>query len=291
MTLESEREAGAHTRADWRALLRKHEIRPDKRLGQNFLIDRAALKRVVQAAELSGRETVLEIGAGVGSLTCQLAGVAERVIAVEFDRRLLPALSEVVGPLHEVEIIEGDILSFNLTDLVGPNSYVIVANIPYNITSALLRHMLEAPRQPDRIVLTLQREVAERIVAPPGQMSLLALSVQIYGSPTLQGRIRAAAFHPRPRVDSEVLRIDIHDTPAVPPYLIDPLFQLARAGFGQKRKQLRNALSGGLGFDPSQAMVLFQAAHLAPTKRAQELSLKDWTRLADALQNYRPPQG
>jgi 16S rRNA (adenine1518-N6/adenine1519-N6)-dimethyltransferase len=263
-----------------KALLRRFGIRPDKRLGQNFLIDPGALRKVVDAADLTGGETVLEIGAGLGALTLALSHKALQVIAIEFDRRLLPALEWVVRDHKNVEIIAGDILRIDLTSLVGDGPYRVVANIPYNITSAVIRRLMEAPQKADRAVLTVQREVAERIISGPGSMSLLALSVQLYGSPQISARISSEAFYPRPKVDSAVLQVHVHQDPMIPGDLISPFFRVAKAGFSQKRKQLRNSLAGGLGVRPKRAESWLEAAGIQPRSRAQELDIEAWGRLA-----------
>ncbi len=271
------------SRSYWRELLRRHGIRPDKRLGQHFLVEPKHLRKVLAAAELSGGESVLEIGAGIGTLTVGLAEQARRVIAVEYDARLLPALREAMEPGAMVEIIHGDILDLDLEELVDEQDYWVIANIPYHITSMLLRRLLEAPKSASRVVLTVQREVAERVVASPGQMSLLALSVQAYGVPALKGRIPPQAFYPEPRVESSVLRIDIHPDPLVPARLVAPFFRLARAGFAQRRKKLRNALAGGLDQDPARVVAWLHDARIDPSRRAQELSLQEWIRLAKTI--------
>lgn len=266
-----------------RALLRRHGIRPDKRLGQNFLVSRGALERVVDAAGLTGTETVLEVGAGVGSLTCRLAMAARQVVAVEFDRRLVPALTEVVAGFEGVRIVVGDFLTLPWDTMIHHAPYTVVANIPYNITSALIRRLLEAPIRSERLVLTVQREVAERIASKPGDMSVLALSVQLYGQPREMARIAAQAFYPKPKVDSAVLRIDIHPEPRLPQHLIGPFFRVVRAGFSQRRKQLHNALAGGLAIPSVRARELLEVAGVGSRRRAQELSLEEWGRIAEAL--------
>ncbi len=268
-----------------RILLKKYRIRPDSRLGQNFLVDSASLDKIVLAAGLMGDETVLEIGAGLGSLTRRLASAARRVIAVEYDQRLLPPLEEMAASLEGVEIISGDILTLNLAALLRDEPYFVVANIPYNITSALIRRLLEIPNPANRIVLTIQREVADRIVAKPGDMSLLALSVQIYGRPEVVAHIPAEAFYPQPRVESAVVRIDIHREPLLPHSLITPFFRVAKAGFSQKRKQLKNALAGGLAITTEESKSLLDAAHISHQRRAQELSIDEWARLANIWQD------
>lgn len=266
---------------NWQILLRKHGIRPSKRLGQHFMLAPEALSKVLDAADLLGDETVLEIGAGVGSLTVCLADAARQVIAVEIDARLMPALTEAVGNHPRVLIVHGDILEQDLESLVGQGPYSVVANIPYNITSLLIRRLLEARVCPQRLVLTVQQEVAERIVAQPGQMSLLALSVQLYGEARIKSRIPARAFFPPPRVDSAVLRVDLHAQARLPAAAIPIFFRLARAGFQQKRKQLRNALSSGMMIPAGEVLALLETARIPARARAQELSLDDWARLVE----------
>ncbi len=267
---------------DARALLRRFGIRPRKKLGQNFMVDSRALQKVIAAAELTGDETVLEIGAGVGTLTSRLADRCVRVVAVEIDERLIPVLEFVFAATANVEIVSGDILEMDLAEILDSDPYTVVANIPYYITSALIRRLMEAERRPDGLVLTIQKEVAERIVTGPGEMSLLALSVQVYGKPELRGRIPASAFYPRPNVDSAVLCVSGYDTPRVPETLIAPLFELARAGFGQKRKQIHNALTKNLGKPKGMVLDWLRTAGVRPEQRAQELSVEHWIALAMA---------
>jgi 16S rRNA (adenine1518-N6/adenine1519-N6)-dimethyltransferase len=265
---------------DARAVLRRHGLRPDHRLGQNFLIDPAALERVVQAAELDPQDTVLEIGAGIGTLTSRLARSAGRVVAVEIDRRLIEPLLEGVRPFPGVQVVHADALQLDLTALMRGEPFRVVANIPYQITSHLLRRLMEMPQGPDRVVLTLQAEVVDRITAQAGEMSLLALSVQVYGLARRAAHIPAGAFFPAPEVDSAVLRIDRHPRPAIAPEQIPAFFRVARAGFQQRRKQLHNALSAGLGLGAAEVAGLLARAAVRPDVRAQELTLADWERIA-----------
>ncbi|MEJ5225793.1 MAG: rRNA adenine dimethyltransferase family protein, partial [Anaerolineales bacterium] len=173
------------------AVLRQFGLRPDKSLGQNFLQDPNALERIAAAAEITPQDAVLEIGPGLGSLTRYLAAAARQVTAVELDARLLPALTQTLAPFDNVRIVEGDILNVPPEALVSESGYLVVANIPYYITSAVLRHLFSFALRPRRMVLTIQREVAERICAGPGDLSLLALSVQIYGQPRIAVHIPA----------------------------------------------------------------------------------------------------
>ncbi|MBM3122152.1 MAG: ribosomal RNA small subunit methyltransferase A [Chloroflexi bacterium] len=268
---------------DARAVLRRHGLRPDHRLGQNFLTDPGALERVVEAAELDPHDTVLEIGAGIGTLTSRLAREGRRIVAVELDRRLIEPLLEGVRSFPGVQVVQADVLKLDLAALMQGVPFRVVANIPYQITSHLLRRLMEMPDGPDRVVLTLQAEVVERVVADAGEMSLLALSVQVYGRARRMARIPAGAFFPAPEVDSAVLRIDRHLRPAVAPELIPAFFRVARAGFQQRRKQLHNALSAGLGLGPGEVAAMLERAAVRPDARAQELALADWERLARQL--------
>jgi 16S rRNA (adenine1518-N6/adenine1519-N6)-dimethyltransferase len=263
-------------------LLHKAGLRPDKRLGQNFLLDEAALQSVVKAAQIEPQDTVLEIGPGLGSLTRHLALASSQVIAVELDGRLIPLLNEVLVPYPNVQLLQGDILTINLSQLLPQPGYLVVANIPYYITSSVIRHLLELESPPRRFVLTVQSEVAGRICASPGDLSLLALSVQVYGQPRVTARIPAEAFYPSPQVDSAIVRVDLYPAPLIPPSLLDNFFRLIKAGFSQKRKTLRNALSGGLGWTTSQAAELLQKSGLDPMRRAETLSIPEWEQLVNA---------
>jgi 16S rRNA (adenine1518-N6/adenine1519-N6)-dimethyltransferase len=263
-------------------LLRRYGLRPDKSLGQNFLIDEPALRRVVAAAAIEPGDEVLEIGPGLGGLTRHLAACARQVVAVELDGGLLPPLREVLSSHPNVLLVQGDILALDPASLMTSPGYLVVANIPYYITSALIRHLVEASIRPRRMVLTVQREVAERITAAPGDLSLLALSVQLYGQPRVVSHIPAEAFYPAPKVDSAVIRVDLLPEPRLPAAQIPDFFRLAKAGFSQKRKMLRNALSGGLACPPAQAEQLLRAAGIDPQRRAETLSLEEWERLVMA---------
>lgn len=276
------------------ALLHRYALRPKKSLGQNFLVDETALQRVVEAAGIQADQEVLEIGPGLGSLTRLLAGQASRVVCVELDQNLLAPLAEVLQPYPNVQIVHGDILALDPSALMsragqtGQPSYLVVANIPYYITSALLRHLLETRFPPQSLVLTVQREVAERICAEPGEMSLLALSVQVYGSPQIVARIPAGAFYPPPKVDSAVIRVALYTEPFIPTAQLPAFFRLAKAGFSQKRKTLRNALSAGMRWSTAQTGVLLNASGIDPMRRAETLSLAEWKALVETIGRLAP---
>jgi 16S rRNA (adenine1518-N6/adenine1519-N6)-dimethyltransferase len=257
-------------------LLKKYGLRPHKGLGQNFLQDPTALEKIVSAAEIGPTDTVLEIGPGLGSLTRYLAASAKEVIAVELDQHLLPPLKTVLALYSNVRLIHGDILELSPNDLILESNYVVAANIPYYITSAVIRHLLESESKPRRIVLTIQKEVAQRICEKPGDMSLLALSVQVYGNPHIAAQIPAGAFVPSPNVDSAVLTIEIYPTPLISKELREPFFKLIKAGFSQKRKTLRNSLSSGLSISTTNAADLLSRAGIDPQRRAETLSIEEW---------------
>ena len=274
---------------DVHRLLEQWDLRPSKGLGQNFLIDPAALDKIVAAAGLTPDDAVLEVGAGLGTLTRRLAQEAGRVVAVELDQRLIPVLESVLAGLDNVTLVQGDILALDPAALFQPPisnlQYKVVANLPYYITSAVLRHLLEAALKPQRMVLTVQREVAERIVAKPGQMSLLAVSVQFYGQPRLLFRLKPGSFYPSPEVESAVMRVDLHPTPPVPVEETAAFFRVVRAGFAQRRKQLRNTLAAGLRQPPEEVADRLREVGVDPRQRAEALSLEEWGRVARALSN------
>lgn len=289
-------------------LMRRHGVRPQKGFGQNFLADPVHLERIVAAAHLTPDDTVLEVGPGVGTLTVRLARQAGRVVAVELDERLLPALREALAGYDNVTVVQGDILQIDPAQLVSsaPNpaeapppsgassssfitprssfiaprsSFKVVANLPYYITSAAIRHLLETTPQPELIVLTIQREVAQRIVAKPPEMSLLAVSVQFYAQPEIVARIPAGAFYPVPKVDSAILRLTPWPSPPVEAPSKELFFEVVRAGFSQPRKQLRNSLKSGLALPAETALQMLRQAGIAAERRAETLSLEEWGRL------------
>jgi len=258
------------------SLLRQHGLQPRKSLGQNFLVDNNALEKVVDSAQIEPIDVVLEIGAGLGSLTRFLSQAARKVVAVELDNHLIPVLETVLSSEGNVELVYGDILKLEPEKLISVDQYLVVANIPYYITSAIFRHLLESKRKPRRIVMTIQREVAQRICAAPGDMSLLALSVQVFGTPKIVAKIPAGAFYPVPNVDSAVIRVDLYPEPVVPQSSLDDFFRLSKAGFGQKRKMLRKSLAAGLSWQVGQVEDLLNDCGIEPTRRAETLSMEEW---------------
>lgn len=261
-------------------LLREYGLRPNKKLGQNFLQDPAILDKVVRIADVQENDTVLEIGPGLGSLTRHLALNAKEVIAVELDKKIIPALRASLSGYANTKVIQGDILAISPSEIIEAPSYLVVANIPYYITSAILRHLLDNHPRPNRMVLTIQKEVAERICASK-KLSLLALSVQVFGIPKIAGKIPAGAFTPPPNVDSAIIRITLANEPRIPAALLDDFFKLAKAGFRQKRKTLRNSLSSGMRISTADAEALLHKAGIDPRRRAETLDLDEWKTLTE----------
>lgn len=256
-----------------------------KSMGQNFLTDRGVLEKILAAAAVGPEDTVVEVGPGLGVLTRALAERAGRVIAVELDRGLVGVLRERFVGLSGVRIVEGDILKTDIQELAGGAPYMVVANLPYYITSPALRHFLENPHPPEKLVVMVQKEVAQQITARPPEMSLLSVAVQFFGTPKLVSRVPAGAFYPPPRVDSALLRVDVLPVPRLSWEETAGFFRIARAGFATRRKQLVNALAGGLGIGKAEAESWLAAAGIDPSRRAETLSIDEWINLYRACRS------
>jgi len=270
-----------------RSLPLREQHTPRKQFGQHFITDRNILNKIVRAAEPEPSDVVLEIGPGLGHLTRALADTGARIVSVEVDRDLQKTLEEEFSGVPNVTILGGDILERApekwLENTRETPPYRVVANLPYYITSAILRYLLEADCPPTRLVIMVQREVAQQIIAKPPHSSLLGVSVQYYGKPRIVDIVPAGAFYPRPKVDSAIIRIDV----APPPPDRDPIlfFKIVRAGFGAKRKQLKNALANGLKITNDQASWMLARANIEPSRRAETLSLQEWDTLVRAAKS------
>jgi len=262
-------------------LLTHYQLEPKKSLGQNFLFDENVLARIVEAAELQPLEPVLEIGPGLGSLTRLLAQTAASVTAVELDNRFIPILQTELAYFDNVRLIHGDILEQDPGALFA-QPYKVVANVPYYITGAILRHLLSARQKPTCLVMTVQKEVAERMTAVPPKMSLLAISTQLYGHAEIITTIKAGAFWPRPDVDSAVIRLTLFPEPLLPFAEEKQFFALVKAGFSQKRKQLKNNLRQ-MEYNASEVSSLLKAASVDGRRRAETLTLSEWIQLYNLL--------
>lgn len=289
--------------------LKQHNLWAKKGLSQNFLVDKNALDKIVEAAELKEDDLVVEIGPGLGTLTQELVSRAGEVVAVEMDEvlaTLLPEMTKLkyqitnkikndqnpnldltleIGNLdlkHRLRVINSDILKLNLNDIIGTRPYKVVANIPYHITSKILELFLSREQKPELIVLLVQKEVAERVCAKPGQMSVLALSVQLYGKPEIIGIVPKESFFPSPKVDSAILKVDriqISDNS----FNEKEFFRLVHIGFAAKRKTLVNNLMVGYQLERGQVVDILKEIGLKETVRAQELSIGEWKQLAGKI--------
>lgn len=263
------------------AMLQALGITPSKALGQHFLHDRAIVRRIVRESGVTSEDTVLEIGPGLGILTGELAARVSQVVAIERDTRLAAGLRD--SGRDNVKIIEADALDVDIVDAVGRRRYHVVANLPYSAGSAILRHLQESAQPPQSLTVMLQREVAERIAAAPPDMNLLAVSVQVYGTPRILFRVGKGAFVPPPNVESAVIRIETHKEPLLAFEQRDSFFRIVRAGFSQPRKQLINNLSGGLGINRHVVTAVLNDAGIDPTARPERLVVQDWLEVSQRL--------
>lgn len=262
-------------------ILQRHGLEPKKSLGQNFLFDENVLARIVAAADLTEQDAVLEIGPGLGALTRVLLETAVSVTAVELDNRFIPILLRQLQDYDNLNLVHGDILQQNPADWFD-EPYKVVANVPYYITGAILRHLLSASVKPSIMVMTVQKEVAERVTAVPPHMSLLAVSVQYYGQVQIVDSIKAGAFWPRPDVDSAVIRIDLGTRNQINGDNTDLFFKVVRAGFSQKRKQLQKNLRQ-LGYSRELMTEALERAEVNGRRRAETLTINEWRQLAQAI--------
>ncbi len=267
------------------ALLAKYDIRPSKGLGQNFLSNIDVLNKIIDEAHITKEDVVLEIGPGLGSLTRQLAQQAKQVIAVELDRKMMAPLEEVLAPFNNVTVIQDDILKVDLDEVIPMGGYKVVANIPYYITSAVIRQLLEAEKKPTTVVLTVQKEVAQRMCAVPNEMNLLAVSVQVYGTPRFATTIPAGAFYPVPKVDSAVICVELFEEPILRDDMTAFFFSIVKAGFSQRRKTLRNTISAGMHWEKAVVEQELKAASVDPMRRAETLSIEEWVKITERFSN------
>lgn len=249
---------------------------PKKSLGQHWLTDEISLESMLVAADVQADDTVLEIGPGLGPLTALLTARAKEVVAVEFDEELARGLAKRV-PADNLRVVQSDILRFDLTPL--PPGYKVVANIPYYLTSKLVRVLSESSNSPSVAALLVQKEVAERLAAKPGQLSILGVTSQFYWEVKLGPVVGAELFTPPPKVDSQIVVLERRKEPLFPDIDTKEFFRLVKAGFGEKRKTLLNSLSAGLHLDKDTVRQWMDEAGISPQLRAQNLSLEDWHNL------------
>ncbi len=274
-----------------RGMLHRYNLRARKGLGQHFLIDEEMLRLIVSTAELEPDDIVLEVGPGLGVLTAELAKKAGRVIAIELDDKLADILGKSLASFSNISIINENVLGIDPAALIDEQKsgfpaelqsslrYKVVANLPYYITSPVLRHFLESTIKPQIMVVMVQKEVAEDIVARPGKMSLLSVSVQLYGEPVIAGYVPAVCFYPAPEVDSAILKIMLYPEPTVDISDTNSFFAIVRAGFTASRKQLVNSLAQGLRISKPESLSLLEKANISPQRRAETLTLDEWANL------------
>lgn len=271
----------------YRQSLRQFGFKPKKRLGQHFLIDEAVLEHILSAAEVNPGDIVVEIGPGLGVLTEALAKCGARVIAVELDYKLVVLLKKRLATFPDVKIVHADILKVAPQQLLQNNlpaselvrGYKVIANLPYYITSPVLRHFLEAQLQPSEMVVMVQKEVGEAIAATPGKMSLLSVRTQFYSNPVIISYVSAASFYPPPKVDSVILLLDVYSRPPIEVSDIAGFFDIVMHGFSSPRKQIRNSLAHSLEMPPRQVASLLEKAGIESKRRAETLSLEEWREL------------
>jgi 16S rRNA (adenine1518-N6/adenine1519-N6)-dimethyltransferase len=259
-----------------------------KKFGQNFLMDRKVLAAVVAASELTNQDHVLEIGSGSGVLTAELVKHAKRVVALEIDPYMIEVTKMAVGEAPNLELRFEDVRKVNLPKLFcegqqRAGDYVVVANLPYYLTGYVLELLFSSACSPKRTVLMLQKEVAQRLLATPGDMSVLSVSVQVFGKVSLVTEVLSESFWPQPEVDSAVVRIDRHPSPTIASHERDHFFRVVKAGFSAKRKKLVNALAGGLHLEPDMVQKLLNELKWNPNARAQELSIDQWALLSQKI--------
>lgn len=256
-------------------LLRRHRIELQHRLGQNFLVDAALRDSIADAAGLDGEDEVLEVGAGVGTLTVALAARCKKVVAVELDRRLLPALREVLEGHDNVQVVHADILRFDIVSAFPNGGEVVAGNIPYNLTGELMRRLLDRPPRPKRLSLVVQKEVAERWTAATGA-SLATVAVQMFAEPRIVMNVPAESFTPVPKVDSAVVVLDVRPEPAIKVDDSDRFLRFVETVFQFRRKQLGGTVSRITGTSGSESASALKALGLDPARRPQTLSLGEW---------------
>lgn len=269
------------TPAGVRALLAEHGLRPSRALGQNFLADPNTARRIVRLAGVEAGDRVLEIGAGLGSLTLALLEREAHVLALERDRKLQPALERMVAGQGDVRIVTGDALDVDFTALLGASAWRCVSNLPYNVATPVVVRLLEEAPSVESALVMVQREVGDRLVATPGSAAYGAVSVRVeyYADAKIVGMVPRTVFVPAPKVDSALVELVRRDAPPVDVPSTERLFELVRAGFAHRRKMLRRTLPAVLG---DRAMSVLHDAGIDPRARPESLGLAEWAALARA---------
>jgi 16S rRNA (adenine1518-N6/adenine1519-N6)-dimethyltransferase len=269
------------SRREWTRLMEELGLRPNKGLGQHFLFERGVVERMVRQADVSDGDTVLEVGPGLGILTSELLRKADHVVAVELDRGLAAHLRAAFGDLPGFQLVEGNALTLDADDLIPRDTvFDVVANLPYSVGSAILRHLLEQPRKPRRLTVMLQKEVADRLTAAPPDMSILGVATQFFAAPRLAFAVAPTVFIPPPKVESAVVTLDVHTEPPLSAELQPLFFSIVNAGFRQKRKQLANSIADVLRVPKADIAAWLATNGVDPTRRAETLAVDEWVNLA-----------
>lgn len=260
-------------------LLNKYNMHPKKSLGQNFLMDANVVQKIVQTANPTKHECIVEIGPGLGILTKELAKTEASILSVELDSYAIPLLESELKNYSNVKIINQDALKFSPPE----GKYKVVANIPYYITSPLISHFLKNKNRPEKMVILIQKEVAEKICAGEGKLNVLAISVQIFGKPKIVMKVDRGCFHPAPKVDSAVLEVEMFEKPLVSEENLEKFLKIVHAGFAHKRKTILNSFIRSIDIDIDEARKAIEDCGLSPTSRAQHLSIDDWKCLCNKM--------
>jgi 16S rRNA (adenine1518-N6/adenine1519-N6)-dimethyltransferase len=268
------------SRRDWQRLMTELGIRPNKGLGQHFLFERGVVEQMVKQAGVTADSNVLEIGPGLGILTSELVRKAGAVVAVELDRALAAHLRSTFADAPNLTLLEANALSSaNAEFFPDGEPFSVVANLPYAVGTAILRHLLEQPRRPSRLTVMLQKEVADRLVAKPPEMSILSVAVQFFATPRLAFTVSPTVFIPPPKVESAVVILDVHEEPPLPTDLQPLFFKIVNAGFRQKRKQLANSIADVLQLPKAPISTWLSETGIDPMRRAETLSVEEWVSL------------
>lgn len=271
------------TSQEWQNLLRKNRIRPTKSMGQNFLTETAVVEEIVEIAGVQPGDLVIEIGPGMGILTRQLLTVGAQVIGVELDRELAALLRADLAGIESFRLVEQDARYLIPGDIVGDQVYQVVANLPYSVATVIMRNLMESDHPPVRMTVMVQKEVAERMTAQPGDMSLLGLATDLYSDANIELVVPPGSFLPPPKVDSAVVRLDTRESLRGTQKMRDRMFQIATLAFQRKRKTLSNGLANATGVPKAEMDQILEGIGIDPMRRPQTLGVDEWLAIAEAV--------
>jgi 16S rRNA (adenine1518-N6/adenine1519-N6)-dimethyltransferase len=268
---------------EFKEFLKGYNIWPKKGLGQNFLVDENAMNSIIEAADLKKTDNIIEVGPGTGLLTEHLFTKAKKVVSVEYDLEMVKILKKRFGSVGNLQIVYSDALKYRIEDACFKDmGYKVVANIPYYITSPLIKHFLQSEFRPKSMVILVQKEVAEKICGITGK-SLITIETQLFGKPEIVSIVPADSFYPAPKVNSAILKIEAYDKPLIPAGEMDDFLRVVKFGFSQKRKKLNNTLGAGMHIKSAEMAEILRKMDINPDLRPEDLEISDWRRLAKAL--------